>query len=155
MEHARHVFRVGLVLAVLIVGFVFGRAFAVPDTYGLHGPYRYAALAEHAAPKPKHGGSISCAECHKENYTKLMGAGHKAVSCEICHGPVSAHAAGGKKIADAAVDRRFTLCIRCHAKITGRPEGFKQIEPQRHVADVGEKLEGAVCLDCHNPHTLD
>jgi recombinational DNA repair protein (RecF pathway) len=47
-------------------------------------------------------------------------------------------------------DRSFTLCARCHRKIAGRPASFKQVVLEQHVE---VKVEGKVCLECHDPHS--
>jgi cytochrome c553 len=65
MEHARHVFRVVLVLVVVISAVVLTRGFLVPKSYGDYGAYRGDNVAEQAAIRPpRHGGPASCAPCH-------------------------------------------------------------------------------------------
>ena len=54
------------------------------------------------------------------------------------------------KAATMAVDRGFALCARCHRKILGRPEQFPQVVLEQHVQG---PVQGAVCLDCHDPHS--
>ncbi len=151
MEHARHVFRVVFVLVVVIAGFSVMRVLALPPTYGMYGPYRYANVAEQASRNPVHGGADSCEPCHKVQFDARRNNPHKTVSCEVCHGPLAVHAAEGKKIAAAPVDPSWTLCARCHNKVVGRPVDFPQKDVQRHVTP--NKLEGRVCLECHDPHT--
>ena len=52
------------------------------------------------------------------------------------------------------VDRSFTLCARCHRRIAGRPEKFPQVVLEQHLHDQGApRLEGKVCLECHDPHS--
>ncbi|MHB8877276.1 MAG: cytochrome C [Myxococcaceae bacterium] len=149
MEHARHIFRVLLVLVVLIAGFIVFRTWMVPDTYGFYGSYRFSNVAEQAARPPRHGGSESCQKCHPKQYGKKLAGVHKTVSCEVCHGPVSLHAAAEKRIAPASVEKTYKLCARCHAKLESRPKEFPQVVLEEHVND---KLEGGICLDCHDPH---
>ena len=152
MEHARHVLRVVFALVVVLTVFIVGRSFAVPESYGLHGPYRYNNVAEQQKRLPRHGGAASCVGCHEGKTDTNEGHGHKSLSCEVCHGPLAKHVTGDKKIADAMVDKSYHVCERCHAEIAGRPAGFPQVELASHVGDVGEKLEGAVCLECHDSH---
>jgi hypothetical protein len=151
MEHSRHVFRVLFVLLLAIVAVVLGRTLLVPKTYGMYGPYRFDNVKEQAnARPPLHGGARSCAECHDERAKKVAGGAHRAVSCEVCHGPLGLHVKDGNVVAEMRVDRSFTLCARCHRKIDGRPEKFPQVVLQQHVPT---GLEGKVCLECHDPHS--
>ncbi len=151
MEHARHVFRAALVLVVAMAAVTLGRGFLVPRSYGLYGPYRYDNVPEQMAVRePRHAGAESCKSCHEEKWAKRAEGGHKVVSCEICHAPLGRHVANGAVTAKMPVDRSFTLCARCHRKILGRPEKFPQVVLEQHVT---EKLEGGVCLDCHDPHS--
>ncbi len=151
MEHARHVFRAALVLMVVIVAVVLGRALLVPKSYGEYGPYRYDNVAEQMnARKPAHAGAQSCSGCHPAEFQKRTAGAHKTVSCEVCHAPLAVHVADGKPTAKMPIDRSFTLCARCHRKIAGRPEKFPQVVLEQHVQG---PVEGKVCLDCHDPHT--
>jgi hypothetical protein len=151
MEHARHVFRVLFVLLLAIVAIVLGRTLLVPKSYGMYGPYRFDNVAEQAnARPPLHGGMAACAECHKDRAKVHAGGSHKSVSCEICHAPLGKHVKDGAVFADMSVDHSFTLCERCHRKIVGRPEAFPQVVLAQHVQS---RLEGKVCLECHDPHS--
>jgi hypothetical protein len=151
MEHARHVFRAFLVLAVIVVAISLGRGFLIPKSFGLYGPYRADNVAEQMAVRtPQHGGVQSCAACHDVQAQKRAAGMHKTVSCEVCHGPLSLHVAAGKRTAPMPVDKSFTLCARCHRKILGRPEKFPQVTLEQHVQG---PVQGQVCLDCHDPHS--
>ena len=155
MEHARHVFRIIFVLLLALVAFVLGRTLLVPKTYGMYGPYRFDNVAEQAAIRPPlHGGAASCADCHDDKSKKVAAGVHKHVSCEICHGPLGLHVKDGDVVAKMAIERSFTLCARCHRKIEGRPDKFPQVVLEQHVQQMGPtKLEGKVCLECHDPHS--
>ncbi len=155
MEHARHVFRVLFVLILALVAFVLGRTLLVPKSYGMYGPYRFDNVAEQASVRaPVHGGAASCGECHDDKARQHAGGAHQRVSCEICHGPLGRHVRDGELVADMPIDRSFTLCGRCHRKILGRPEKFPQVVLEQHVQQMGPaKLEGKVCLECHDPHS--
>lgn len=151
MEHSRHVFRVALVLVVAITAFVLGRSLLVPKSYGDYGAYRAANVLEQAQVRePRHGGADACSSCHAKQAQELKEAGHKAVSCEVCHGPASFHVQAGAVKAKMPVDRSYQLCARCHRKVDGRPEKFPQVVLDQHVPAA---LEAGVCLTCHNPHS--
>lgn len=153
MEHARHVFRVLFVLLVVAAAGTVGRSFAIPDSFGARGHYRWDNVAEQMDHKVMHGGTVSCAGCHEEKLDKTEGKnGHKKVNCEVCHGPLALHANDKDKIADAPVNKSFRTCEWCHREVVGRPKGFPQLDLEAHVSDADYKLEGAVCLECHNAH---
>ena len=155
MEHARHVFRVLFVLLLALVAFVLGRTLLVPRSFGMYGNYRFDNVAEQAAIRPPlHAGAAACGECHDDKWKTLGAGAHQRVSCEICHGPLGLHVKDGDVVAKPAIDRSFTLCARCHRKILGRPAKFPQVVLEQHVQQMGPtKLEGKVCLECHDPHS--
>jgi hypothetical protein len=151
MEHARHVFRVLLVLVVATVGVVLGRSVLVPRSYGLHGPYRFDNVAEQASARPPlHGGARSCTACHAERAKAHAAGAHAKVSCEVCHAAVGRHAREGARIAAMKIDRSHAACARCHRKIDGRPAAFPQVVLDQHVKG---GARGDVCLECHDPHS--
>jgi hypothetical protein len=156
MEHARHVFRVFLVLLLAIVAVVLGRALLIPASYGLYGAYRHDNVAEQAAARvPLHGGARACAECHDERFAAHAKGAHRAVSCEVCHAPLGAHVKDGDVVAEMRVDRSFTLCARCHRRIDGRPAKFPQVVLEQHVVEQNAPgpLGGKICLECHDAHS--
>jgi len=151
MEHARHVFRVALVLVVAVTAIILGRGLLVPRSYGDYGAYRGDNVVEQAAIRePRHGGPDSCTSCHAKQAQERAAGGHKRVSCEVCHGPLATHVQAGAVKAKMAVDRSYQLCARCHRKVEGRPEKFPQVVPDQHVPTA---LEPGVCEQCHNPHS--
>jgi len=156
MEHARHVFRAIILLVVVVAVVSIGRGFLVPKSYGLHGAYRHDNVKEQMEVRaPRHGGVAACGACHAAEAERRAAGAHKTVNCEVCHGPVSRHAADGKRIAAADVDRSYLLCARCHRKVLARPEKFPQVVLEQHVKDMGADgpVEGKICLDCHHPHS--
>ncbi len=151
MEHARHVFRMALVVLVLLAAALAVRGVMVPRSFGLYGPYRYDNVAEQMrVRKPAHAGAAACGECHPDEL-KLRAAGrHQTVSCEVCHVPLALHVKDDGSIEAPVIDRSYALCARCHRKIEGRPPRFPQVVLEEHVSG---PLEGKVCLGCHNPHS--
>lgn len=154
MEHARHVFRAALVLVVVVAAVTLGRGFLVPRSYGVHGSYRFDnVLEQRNVREPRHAGPAACAACHAPQADRRAAGGHRAVSCEVCHAPLSAHVSEGRRTGAMPVDRSFTLCARCHRKVQARPEAFPQVVLDQHLTQQGGgPLEGKVCLDCHDPH---
>jgi hypothetical protein len=152
MEHARHVFRILLVLLVGVTGVTLGRSLLVPKSYGMYGAYRFDNVAEQAVARPPlHAGAAACGDCHEERLAATSKGAHVRVSCEVCHAPLGLHVRDGDVVAPMRVDRSFTLCARCHRKIDGRPAAFPQIALELH-AD-GAATSGKACLECHDPHS--
>lgn len=151
MEHARHVFRVSLVLLVGVIVVVIGRSFLIPRSFGLYGNYRFDNVAEQANVRsPLHGGARSCADCHDDRSAAIAKGTHARVSCEVCHAPLGKHVKDGDVIAKMPVDPSVRLCSYCHLKIAGRPAKFPQISIEQHVeGGLGDRG----CLDCHDPHS--
>lgn len=151
MEHGRHVLRVALVLVVVLSAILVTRGSLVPKSYGLYGPYRHDNVAEQMSVRaPAHRGPEACGECHGAEFQKRAAGAHRAVSCEVCHGPLTLHVKGDGSVELPAIDRTYRLCARCHRKIDGRPPKFPQVVLEEHVS---ASLEGKVCLSCHDPHS--
>ena len=151
MEHARHVFRVALVLMAVVAAVMVARGFLVPKSYGMYGPYRYDNVVEQMNVRvPVHRGAAACGECHDDQLKKRAAGSHKGVSCEICHGPLGLHVKDDGSVEPPPIDRSYTLCARCHRKIEGRPATFPQVVLAQHV---NGPVEGQVCLTCHDPHS--
>jgi formate-dependent nitrite reductase cytochrome c552 subunit len=151
MEHARHVFRVLLVLFIVLVAVVIGRSFLIPKSFGTYGHYRHDNVAEQMRARPPlHGGAKACADCHDDKFVALGKGSHASVSCEVCHGPLGRHVKDGDVVAKMDIDRSVKLCAYCHRKIDGRPPKFPQVVIEKHV-DGGLGPKG--CLDCHDPHS--
>ncbi len=92
--------------------------------------------------------SSTCARCHETEHARLISATHVGIGCQSCHGPLLEHAEAGDKATSEQVAVRVPtdeVCIRCHSKAVGRPEGFRQISPGQHYVNQ--------CLECHDPHT--
>lgn len=151
MEHARHVFRVVLLLVVGLAVFSIGRTLLVPSSFGKYGPYRFDNVAEQMSIRPPaHSGSAACGECHEGELKKHDAGKHRPVACEACHAPKTFHVKVDGTFENMPVDRSYQLCARCHRKIPGRPAKFPQVVLEQHV---NGPLEGPICIQCHNPHS--
>jgi hypothetical protein len=156
MEHTKHIIRAVLLVVLAVVVFVVVRHFAIPETFGTQGHYRYENVAEHAAKAPVHGPVGACADCHDEEAAAVADGKHSSVPCAVCHAALSLsedpHVRDGEMVGSMPVHRDFTLCRRCHERLVSRPPDFPQVVLPDHVVDGGMKLTGAVCLECHNAH---
>jgi len=142
-----HLFRLAILFVAGLVAFLILRALLVPPSFGEFGHYRAAALGEAASLPLSYAGRKACAECHDDKASTLAGGAHANVGCEACHGPQAQHASSDDpseakpQLPDAA-----TLCVVCHRANAARPETFPQIDPASHG-------DGAVCTECHDPHS--
>jgi cytochrome c553 len=131
-------------LTVAIIGSYFiARLFLVPASFGKLGWYRADALKDYAALPISYAGAASCEECHTEEATAKAKGNHKSVSCESCHGPLSAHVQDATVTPAKITDLRF--CVRCHEANPSRPEKFPQVNVAEHSG-----LKN--CLECHKAH---
>jgi len=155
-----HLYRLGIVLAVFFAGFLLLRAVATPASWNSEGWYRAAVLEEMKAQPLVYGGISSlstrkrnetCQTCHAKEVKLLGKKKHKKLSCESCHGPITVHVAGDKKIAAAEIDRTRAQCTNCHSVQINRPQGFPQfvMKIDKHKQAAKEELP---CLKCHEAH---
>ncbi|PKM80742.1 MAG: hypothetical protein CVU89_12470 [Firmicutes bacterium HGW-Firmicutes-14] len=144
--------RVGSLLAVVLILFAVGRAFAVPDSFGEYGRYRGNNLQENADKEVSFTkGNEVCRDCHNTVFQALTGEYHNSLNCESCHGPAAAHVAAiGAETDETAkpveIEETVELCSACHAETAGRSkEVIATVQPVKHSG-------GIDCIRCHNPH---
>lgn len=152
MEHAKHIMRAVLLLVVIAVLFVLVRHFAVPESFGMYGHYRFASVADHEARELRHGAPGTCLECHDEESEAVSGGSHASVSCEVCHAPLATHVEAGEHIASMPVHRSDSLCAVCHERLAARPVEFPQVVLVDHAIEHGGPMSESTCLECHNAH---
>jgi hypothetical protein len=134
---------------LVLLGYFVIRPALIPQSYGLYGRYRAAALAEIGGRALAHTGRAECAGCHEEQADVLATSQHAHISCESCHAAGAAHAADPLGI-DQPVPpeegmRQF--CGLCHHARVGRPEWLPQV-------DIGNHYDGDACNACHPPHEV-
>ncbi len=152
MEHAKHIIRAVLLIVIGLLVFVVGRHFAIPESFGMYGSYRFDSVAEFTSDAPVHGAPGACAACHDEEAETLSGGKHSTVSCEVCHGPLGAHVRDNDWFAEMPVRRSHALCALCHERLAARPKEFPQVVLSDHVADGGAEMSESVCSECHHAH---
>lgn len=148
-QNSQHLVRIaGLFLLGLLI-FVLLRAVFIPKGFGEFGHYRSGALADNRGKQVVFAGRKACLECHTDVEEAQKGSRHATLSCEVCHGAQSAHAAAAdpsalkpKKPEAAAI---ATLCLGCHEANVAKPKGFKQIDAKSHMG-------GKRCTECHKHH---
>jgi len=151
MEHTKHIWRVAILLAVLLVVVVLVRHAMIPDSFGEMGFFRSTALDEFMDKEPEHGAPGACAECHDDIADAKSAGAHAAVQCEVCHAPLSTHVRDDEKVADMAVNRSYRLCAMCHMALRARPADMVQIDLIEHLELApDEAIPVEACLECHD-----
>lgn len=152
----KHLHRLGVLILLGVIGFLIIKWLATPSSWNFQVWYRGDSLVELAKKEPVFGGNESCTTCHEEVVELALSAPHKALSCEACHGPLTTHVGGGRKIADAlVVSHSSGQCLNCHEQLLGKSEDYPQFakDPAKRRIRKHKKLKGeALCLKCHGPH---
>lgn len=146
-----HLYRLGIVAVVFVVGFLVIRQIATPSSWNYEVWYRGNTLNEAAEQPLMYGGNESCKACHEDTVNKVVELKHKTLSCEGCHGALADHVRDDEKIADATMIKESVWqCVNCHGNLISKPRSFPQFtdEVNKHK----EVAQGAVCLKCHDAH---
>lgn len=138
------VVRLAILFAVAIAALVVARYHFVPKSFGQLGHYRAAALPLIASQQVRYAGAQACTDCHGEEAEAKGKSYHRGLSCEVCHGPASGHAADPES-AKPVLPRERGACLYCHSYLLSRPTGFPQVVERSHNPM-------KACISCHNPH---
>ena len=139
------VLRLALLIAVAVAVLVAIRVRFVPESFGEIGHYRAEAV-EIAANLPiQYAGWRVCVDCHDEESEIKSRSYHRALSCEVCHGPAAAHSEDYESQRPLIPRQRGDACLACHEYLASRPTGFPQIVEPLH-----NPLQP--CVGCHDPH---
>jgi len=157
MKHYSHIIRFVVILILVGIGFLLVRSFLVPDSFGIHGTYKYGfhrgdSDKEQEDRPALYSGADKCIACHADQAGEIAAGGHKSVICEACHGVWQAHNSQTKS--KVTKDASVEACLLCHQKLDARPKDFPQVESlEKHMQDQEQELEnGMTCLDCHFAH---
>jgi cytochrome c553 len=116
-------------------------------SYYRFGYYRADAVTELTEGPIRYLGSPYCMdECHEDRKADWPLSAHKAVQCEVCHGPAPEHPDDGRVLAPTDTIR---LCTTCHESMPARPVQQPQIVSAEHPFDDGQVMP---CIECHDPH---
>jgi hypothetical protein len=137
--------RIGIAMVALSLILAVG-ALAATTLYGQYGPPRTNASALGWADRPEIYAINDCRECHQAQAATVAEADHADLICETCHLPTVPHPGPVPGVVQALVTESSAVCATCHAKAAGRSIQFPQVDPGGHYT-------GAVCLQCHDPHT--
>lgn len=146
----QHLVRAGLLVAAATVLFLGFRAAVIQgvfpvDDFGLRPIDRESNTSQWANRPQTFAEASECAgaDCHGDIYDGWLTSAHGTVGCETCHGPAAAHVEDSNVA--VSVDNSRDLCELCHARLTARPSGFPQVQPDEHYV-------GPLCVSCHQPH---
>ena len=109
--------------------------------------------------QPEYMGSEVCKTCHEDIYNNWEKTPHWKTTldtkggpshqgCESCHGPGSAHVAGGGDITkifrfeNASTKEINDRCLTCHAGGTEHMNAINSVHTKNDVS----------CISCHSPH---
>lgn len=166
MEHTKHLWRAIIILVVILVGYLLGRGFLVPKSFGEYGYYRGDNVKEQMnVTVPRYGSGVqSCAYCHDDKVKTVMQSAHKVINCETCHAPLKTHVdypsieafladpSKFKRTAKMEIHTAQELCVRCHDRQLAKPADFKTVVVVEHLKEQGMENDPNVCLECHDPH---
>ncbi len=166
MEHTKHLWRAILIWVIVTIGYLLGRGFLVPATFGQYGYYRGSNLEEQMNIRvPKHGVGIeSCRSCHEDMVEILLETPHRVINCETCHGPLRTHVEYDsieafrenpdqfERTGEMEIHSAQELCIKCHDYQLAKPDDYTTIVVVEHLEEMDVDLGPNVCLECHDPH---
>ncbi len=157
-----HIYRLILVLVLVAVGFLVVQGFAIPTSWDSQNWYRKDALTELQELPLRFGGNESCASgnCHdgakpvrhQIRIDTLSNGTHQGLACEGCHGPLSDHVQGGRKVNIARLDFTNDLCLRCHQELVSRPQDFAHFSETFLYHQLLDVKITKPCRACHDPH---
>jgi hypothetical protein len=117
----------------------------VPESFGERGHYRFDSLETITSQEIRYAGWQACVECHEEEGEARSDSYHRALSCEVCHGPAHSHVEDPTSHQPPIPRKRGEACLYCHSYLPSRPTGFPQIIERIH-----NPMEP--CVTCHDPH---
>ncbi|MBI4938841.1 MAG: c-type cytochrome [Nitrosomonadales bacterium] len=150
----KHIVRLLTLIAVVAVVAASARYLARQDTFFQYGHYRGASVAQIAAKLPKHQGSATCEQCHKEIYAEWVGGIHRKATkdnaiqgvviksgpgCEVCHTPAGNHPS--KEPMPLSTEDQVTT-------ITHKWENHPVNAPGRKLLRAPEDMR-LLCANCH------
>ena len=137
--------RLGIIVLLFVV-IVITRFFLLPESWISAKPHQAAKVVREMAKPVQYAGMATCRECHADEYNTKLGGHHRTIGCENCHGPAAAHVASkDDKAATPPKHRDREFCLVCHGFVASRPNGFPQVDGQKH--NVKKR-----CVSCHDPH---
>ncbi|MGZ5445968.1 MAG: hypothetical protein ACXW31_13550 [Thermoanaerobaculia bacterium] len=139
-----HLVRMAGIFALGIIAFLVLQLLLVPDTFGLYGHYRAAAIDDEMRKPITYAGRASCARCHAAVVDVQKAGKHATLGCEGCHGPLLKHVGAPSREKPLKLSTT-KVCPVCHEANIARPKGHKQVNSAEHSG-------GEPCDTCHSVH---
>ncbi|NLC76822.1 MAG: hypothetical protein GX750_04280 [Clostridia bacterium] len=139
-------FRIGMIIAIVLVLFIGLQQWFIPKSFGKTGHYRSDNIQEWTEHELQYAaGSDACLTCHSNVKNIFLSGSHEQLNCETCHGPAVKHP-NNPMDSKPSIESSREFCGSCHQTLTGRPDTvITQI-------DLGTHMGFANCSDCHQPH---
>jgi hypothetical protein len=138
--------RLGAVIAIILAAVLLLRFVVLPPSLFSARPHQAAKVVREMAKPVHYAGMATCRECHADEYGAKLNGRHRTIGCENCHGPAAAHVANkDDQAATPPKHRDREFCLGCHGFLASRPNGFPQVDGQKHN---GRKR----CVSCHDAH---
>jgi hypothetical protein len=162
MKDKRHIIVVFSIIAgIIIIGLIAGKIMQ-PESFGLHGHFRWNAVNELQKQEVINQDISTCGKCHDDIYQLHQKDAHYNVPCVDCHGAGNLHTLyyGDEKSKDtikkelAVMKKEYNLegCLYCHRKLKARPSDFPQINQEEHYKFLKVNDLKTKCIECHSPH---
>jgi hypothetical protein len=162
MKDKLHIITIFTVIIVVVIIAIIAGKFLTPESYGLHGQYRWNSIKQIASLKTINQSVKVCQECHNDLYLIHEKDAHYNVPCVDCHGPANKHVSyyrsdeNSKSITkdEATLKKEYNLegCLYCHRKLKARPSDFPQIDKIEHYKFLNVIDNTTKCTECHSPH---
>lgn len=137
--------RLGIIVLLFVV-VVITRFFLLPESWISARPHQAAKVVREMGKPAQYAGMATCRDCHADEFNAKLGGHHRTIGCETCHGPAAAHVANkDDKAATPPKHRDREFCLGCHGFVASRPNGFPQVDGQKH--NVKKR-----CVSCHDAH---
>jgi hypothetical protein len=93
LKDKSHIVKIFSLIGAFLIVFIVVDRILQPDSFGLHGHYRWNANNENQALKIVNQNIKVCKECHEDIYQLHEKDAHNSVPCVDCHGAGDLHVA--------------------------------------------------------------
>ncbi len=161
MKDKLHIIVLFSIIFFLVVIGLIVRILFQPESFGVHGNYRWDANREIMSKEVINQNTETCGSCHNNVYQLHQKDAHYNVPCVDCHGAGNVHvdyfkgdSLKGITKEQAFLKKEYNLegCLYCHRKLKAKPADFPQIDHVEHYAFLHVKDLKTKCVECHSPH---
>ena len=162
MKDKLHIITIISLTVLAIVALLVITRLLRPESFDVHGHYRWNAVNEILQQKVVNQNVKTCAKCHNDIYQLHQKDAHYNVPCVDCHGAGNLHVsyyskgeeAKGITLEQAKLPKEYNLegCLFCHRKLKARPSDFPQVNQKDHFKFLNVIDSTTKCIACHSPH---